>query len=95
MLEEKGPHPVAMAVSVPKRIFKRAVDRNLLKRRIREAYRLNKAALYTLMAQDKNRSLHLVVQYQHRDIKAYQHIQEGLLKGMAKLEDQLKEADSV
>lgn len=28
--------------SVPKRFFKRAVKRNLLKRRMREAYRLNK-----------------------------------------------------
>lgn len=28
-----------MAVSVPKKLFKRAVKRNLLKRRIREAYR--------------------------------------------------------
>lgn len=34
--------PVQMAVSVPKRNFKRAADRNLLKRRIREAWRLNK-----------------------------------------------------
>lgn len=32
-------------VSVPKKFFKRAVKRNLLKRRIREAYRLNKALL--------------------------------------------------
>ena len=32
-------------VSVPKRHFKRAVKRNLLKRRVREAYRLNAARL--------------------------------------------------
>ena len=32
-------------VSVPKRHFKRAVKRNLLKRRMREAYRLNRSRL--------------------------------------------------
>ncbi len=31
-------------ISVPKRFFKRAVKRNLLKRRIREAYRVRKIA---------------------------------------------------
>lgn len=32
-------------VSVPKRLFKRAVKRNLLKRRLREAYRTNKSLI--------------------------------------------------
>ena len=32
-----------IVVSVPKRLFKRAVKRNLLKRRIRESYRRQKA----------------------------------------------------
>lgn len=34
-----------LLISVPKRHFKRAVKRNLLKRRIREAYRRNKPSL--------------------------------------------------
>lgn len=34
--------PARLLISVPKRHFKRAVRRNLLKRRIREAYRRNK-----------------------------------------------------
>ena len=40
--EEGNMQPNAVMVSVPKRNFKRAVKRNLLKRRIRESYRLNK-----------------------------------------------------
>lgn len=37
--------PNRLLVSVPKRNFKRAVKRNLLKRRMREAYRLQKEIL--------------------------------------------------
>ena len=37
--------PNRILVSVPKRLFKRAVKRNLLKRRMREAYRLQKDLL--------------------------------------------------
>jgi ribonuclease P protein component len=36
-----GPHQIL--ISVPIRNFKKAVDRNTIKRRIREGYRLNKA----------------------------------------------------
>jgi ribonuclease P protein component len=40
------PSPAQVAFSVSKRGFKLAVTRNLIKRRMREAYRKNKMALY-------------------------------------------------
>ena len=44
-LFREGDEPSRIVVSVPKRLFKRAVKRNLLKRRIREAYRRQKGLL--------------------------------------------------
>ena len=81
-----------MAVSVPKRLFKRAVDRNLLKRRIREAYRLNKSDLYNFLEQ-KELKLNLVIQYHHKEIAGFHAIEEGLLKGLTKLLEKLDAQD--
>ena len=44
-LEKAGQPHDRIVVSVPKRLFKRAVKRNLLKRRIREAYRQTRKPL--------------------------------------------------
>jgi ribonuclease P protein component len=45
MDEKQGDAAVLFAMSVPKKRFKRAVTRNLLRRRIREAYRQHKYQL--------------------------------------------------
>ena len=41
-LEEEMSAPVSILISVPKKKFKRAVKRNLIKRQVREAYRVRK-----------------------------------------------------
>jgi len=52
--ENLGPS-LKVAISVPKRRFKKAVDRNRLKRKIREAYRLNRNTLkLALSSRQKN-----------------------------------------
>jgi ribonuclease P protein component len=54
----------AMLVSVPKKRFKRAVKRNLLRRRSKEAYRLNKLELTELL---KSAGLHADIAFLYLD----------------------------
>ncbi|MDR0834895.1 MAG: ribonuclease P protein component [Candidatus Symbiothrix sp.] len=49
--------PVAILASAPKKKFKHAVDRNRLKRLIRETYRLNKTALSEAVQKKDSRLL--------------------------------------
>lgn len=65
-LPRTGEGPTRIVVSVPKRSFKRAVKRNLLKRRIRESYRRQKA----LLAQP----LDLLIVYTSREVLPYETI---------------------
>ena len=52
--------PISVLSSVPKRKLHLAVDRNRLKRQVREAYRRNKQSLYALMEEKK---LHLAIAF--------------------------------
>jgi len=57
-------------ISVPKRKFKTAVERNLLKRRCREAWRLNKNELQTSLQQN-NIKMHVFFIYQSHKALPY------------------------
>ena len=71
-IEEGIQAPNAIMVSVPKRNFKRAVKRNLLKRRIRESYRLNKE----ILAAPQGCRTNILFVYVSKDIKEFSYIEE-------------------
>ncbi len=73
-----------IAVNVPKRNFKRAVKRNLLKRRIREAFRQNKSGFYTTL-QQKNKQVVIFFHYVSPEILSYEHIETNMQNALAKL----------
>jgi len=50
---QKGHAPVQILISVPKKRFKHAVDRNRVKRQVREAYRQHKQLLSEITPEDK------------------------------------------
>lgn len=65
-------------VSVPKKIFKRAVKRNLLKRRIRESWRLQKETLNTT-------GVDILFTYSTKEILKFEDIQAAVAKVIEKI----------
>ena len=79
-LPKQEERPNAILVSVPKKYFKHAVDRNLLKRRIREAYRLNKELLQSMPAR-----VEFMLLYQKRRIATFAEIEEIVKKALERI----------
>ena len=61
MDEPRSEVPVQFTVSVPKKSFKSAVARNKVKRKIREAWRLNKNWLYHKMEKTEGQYAFMVI----------------------------------
>jgi ribonuclease P protein component len=71
--------PVQMALTVPKKVFKTAVARNVLRRRIREAYRLNKHKLYDKLPKD-GKQYAIMLLYTGKEAMSYQIIEQSIQK---------------
>jgi ribonuclease P protein component len=69
--------PSQVAFSVSKKSFKRAVKRNLIKRRIRESYRRNKHTLYRFL-ESANKKIIFIIIYKGDFIPDYVSVEESV-----------------
>jgi len=76
--------PNQVLFSVPKRNFKKAVDRNKIKRRLRESYRSNKMLLK--VADNKINSYFIAYIYVARQILSYKEIDDKLKSSLGRLQ---------
>lgn len=87
-LEDLQNPQVSILVSVPKKRYKHAVDRNLFKRRTREAYRIHKELFGTLSIHS-HCGIHLFFQLVDNERPDFLKIEEGILKAHHKLQARL------
>lgn len=88
--EPRGAAPVQFTLSVPKRRFRRAADRNLLRRRIREAYRRQKALLAPALAAAPAAQYAVVALYTGREIQDYRTIERSMRRLLRKFADRIR-----
>lgn len=71
----------AIVITVPKRTFKRAVDRNLIRRRVREAYRLHKQ----VVKPENEPPAYVAFLYTAKQIISFEEIEKGMKLAIRKM----------
>jgi ribonuclease P protein component len=78
------PSPAQVAFSVPKKGFRSAVTRNLLKRRMREAYRKNKYLLYDQLHQS-GICIAVIISFRQNSVAGYPEIEKAMIEAIERL----------
>lgn len=69
-----------IVVSISKRLFKKAVDRNIIKRRTKEAYRIHKFDLMSSENDSKQTHFKILFVYIAKEILTFQQIEKSLVQ---------------
>jgi len=75
-------------IVVPKKKLKLATERNVVKRRMKEAYRLHKAELDSSL-KSKNTQLNIAIIYQKEEILSYKVIEEKIKLILGRLSEEI------
>ena len=81
--------PVSILVSVPKKRFRHAVDRNRMKRLVREAYRLNKHILWNAL-QEKNFRLAIAFVCITDTLPTFRNVNKSMRKALIRIGDRVE-----
>lgn len=85
-VEDAAQTEAAILFSTPKKFHKRANKRNTIRRRMREAYRLNKELLTARLG---NRRIELALIYSSKTIHDYKFIENALKKSLEQIASNL------
>jgi ribonuclease P protein component len=83
------PQPAQVAFSIPKKGFRLAVTRNLIRRRMREAWRKNKLLLYDSLAIE-NSQIVLIIIMKGNSVPDYLSIEKSMKEIIGKLTRSIK-----
>lgn len=80
---------VRVLFSVPKKRFKHAVDRNKIKRQLRESYRKNKSTLFENI-NNNNKALDIAVLYISNDFYRFESLNKKTREALTKITNKLE-----